>query len=177
MLGDGVIPAAPPQVAVGIPANLSAGDQIRAAERSVASQSEQIGSAPVDLYPPFSITGEFALESEKFTDLFHGQHRRLIGPWFRWDLLNYGRIVNNIRLQKYGLQELIASYHNSVLTANQEVEDAMIAFLQTQERYRFLNKSVQATEESLKLLTLSFEEGEIDFSSVFLLQGALVATK
>jgi hypothetical protein len=88
--------------------------------------------------------------------------------------LNYGRIANNVELQKYGLQELIANYQNAVLTANQEVEDAMVAFLETQERYRALKISVTATEEALKLLTLSFEEGDIDFSSVFLLQGELV---
>ena len=101
------------------------------------SQSEQIGIALVDLYPAFTITGEFALESEKFSDLFRSASTAgSVGPGFQWNLLNYGRIANNVQLQKYGLQELIASYQGTVLTANQEVEDAMVAFLQTQERYR-----------------------------------------
>ncbi len=179
MLGSGLIPTAPPEVAVGIPANLlRRRPDVRAAERAVASQSEQIGIALADLYPAFTITGEFALESEKFGDLFRSASSAgSVGPGFQWNLLNYGRIANNVELQEYGLQELIASYQNSVLTANQEVEDAIVAFLQTQVRYRALEKSVQATEESLKLLTLSFEEGEIDFSSVFLLQGALVGAQ
>ena len=179
MLGSGLIPTAPPEVAVGIPANLlRRRPDVRAAERAVASQSEQIGIALADLYPAFTITGEFALESEKFGDLFRSaSSASSVGPGFQWNLLNYGRIANNVELQEYGLQELIASYQNSVLTANQEVEDAIVAFLQTQVRYRALEKSVQATEESLKLLTLSFEEGEIDFSSVFLLQGALVGAQ
>ncbi len=179
LLGDGVIPTAPSEVAVGIPANLlRRRPDIRAAERKIASQSEQIGIALADLYPAFTITGEFALESEKFSDLFRSASSAgSVGPGFQWNLLNYGRIANNVELQKYGLQELIASYQNKVLTANQEVEDAMVAFLQTQERYHYLDLSVEATEESLKLLTLSFEEGEIDFSAVFLLQGALVGAK
>ncbi len=131
-----------------------------------------------DLYPAFTITGEFALESEQFGDLFRSASSAgSVGPGFQWNLLNYGRIANNVELQKYGLQELIASYQNTVLTANQEVEDAMVAFLQTQERYQALEKSVSATEEALKLLTLSFEEGDIDFSSVFLLQGELVGAQ
>jgi outer membrane protein TolC len=45
---------------------------------------------------------------------------------FRWDLLNYGRIINNVQLQAAGLQELVSSYQNTVLTANQEVEDALV---------------------------------------------------
>ena len=179
MLGDRAIPSPPAEVAVGIPANLlRRRPDIRAAERAVASQSEQIGIALVDLYPAFTITGEFVLESEKLNDLFRSASSAgSVGPGFQWNLLNYGRIINNVDLQKYGLQELITSYQDTVLTANQEVEDAMVAFLQTQERYRALDKSVTATEEALKLLTLSFDEGEIDFSAVFLLQGALVGSQ
>jgi NodT family efflux transporter outer membrane factor (OMF) lipoprotein len=179
ILGSGEIPKAPPEVVVGIPANLlRRRPDIRAAERAVASQSEQIGIALVDLYPAFTITGDIAWESEEFGDLFRSaSNAGAVSPGFQWNVLNYGRIKNNVQLQRYGLQELIASYQNTVLTANQEVEDALVAFLRTQEIYRNLDKSVQATEAALKLLTLSFEEGEIDFSAVFLLQGELVGAQ
>ena len=138
------IPSAPPGSAVGIPANLlRRRPDIRAAERAIASQSEQIGIAMADLYPAFTISGEFALESEKFSDLFRSASSAgSVGPGFQWNLLNYGRIANNVELQKYGLQELIASYQNTVLTANQEVEDAMVAFLQTQEQVSSIWKRV-----------------------------------
>ncbi len=179
MLGHGPIPQAPVEVAVGIPANLvRRRPDIRSAERAVAAQSERIGIAMADWYPAFTITGEFAIESEKFSDLFRSASTAgSVGPGFQWNLLNYGRIANNVELQKYGLQELVANYQQTVLIANQEVEDSIAAFLQAQERYRDLEKSVTATEESLRLLTLSFEEGEIDFSGVFLLQGVLVGAQ
>lgn len=179
MLGSGPIPNAPAEVVVGIPANLlRRRPDIRAAERAVASQSEQIGIALADLYPAFTITGTIALESERFSNLFRSASSAgSIGPGFQWNVLNYGRIANNVKLQEYGLQELIANYQNTVLNANQEVEDALVAFLRTQDRYLALEKSVNATEAALKLLTISFEEGEIDFSAVFLLQGALVGAQ
>ena len=53
----------------------------------------------------------------------------------------------------------------------------MVGFLRSQEIYAALDKSAKATEQSLKLLTISFEEGDIDFSSVFLLQRELVAAQ
>ncbi|TWU37460.1 efflux transporter outer membrane subunit [Novipirellula artificiosorum] len=179
MLGEGEIPTAPPDVVVGIPANLlRRRPDVRASERSVAAQSEQIGIAIADLYPAFTITGQIAWESERFGDLFRSaSNAGSVGPGFQWNLLNYGRIKNNVQLQQYGLQELIASYQGTVLNANQEVEDAIVAFLKTQQRYRTLQKSVEATEEALKLLTLSYEEGETDFTGVFLLQGALVGSQ
>jgi NodT family efflux transporter outer membrane factor (OMF) lipoprotein len=177
MLGRAEIPSAPPEVAVGIPADLiRRRPDVRAAERAVAAQSEQIGIALSDLYPHFSISGEFALESEEFADLFHAASTAgSIGPSFRWDLLNYGRIINNVRLQESGLEELIARYRNSVLTANREVEDALVAFLNSQQRAKHLEATEEATEEALRLLTLLFNEGEIDFTGVFVLQGDLVA--
>jgi len=179
MLGESDIPTAPPEVAIGIPIDLlRRRPDVRASERAVAAQSEQIGIASADLYPHFSINGEFALESEKFKNLFaSASSSGSVGPSFRWDLLNYGRIANNVQLQDARLQELIASYQNTVLNANQEVEDALVAFLRNQERLRFLETNVKETQETLNLLTVSFEEGLIDFTGVFVMQGVLVGAQ
>ena len=177
IMGAGDIPAAPSEVAVGIPADLlRRRPDVRAAEQAVAAQSEQIGIATADLYPHFAINGEIAFESDELGNLItSASNAGSIGPSFRWDLLNYGRLINNVRLQESGLQELIASYQNTVLMANQEAEDALVAFLRNQERVQSLNASVEATQEALRLLTISFEEGDISFTGVFVLQGELAA--
>lgn len=179
MLGVGDIPATPSEVAVGIPADLMRRrPDIRAAERVIAAQSEQIGIALADLYPHFSINGEIALQGEEFSDLFSSASTTgSIGPSFRWNLLNYGRIINNVQLQAAGLQELIAGYRNTVLTANQEVEDAMVAFLRNQQRVKLLEASVAETQEALRLLTISFEDGAISFTGIFVMQGELAAAQ
>ena len=87
--------------------------------------------------------------------------------------MNYGRITNNVRLQDARLLELIASYQNTVLVANQEAEDALIAFLKSKREVISLRKGVDDLNESLKLLLIQFEEGSIDFSPIFVLQGSL----
>ncbi len=176
LLGEGDIPRIPEKIGVGIPADLlRRRPDIRAAERAVAAQSEQIGIALSDLYPHFSINGQIVVESERLKDLFSsGSSSGLINPSFRWNLLNYGRIINNVRLQGYGLEELITNYKNRVLTANQEVEDALVAFINSIDRVGHLESAEQETKEALRLLTISFEEGEISFTGVFLLQTTLV---
>ena len=88
-------------------------------------------------------------------------------------MLNYGRIANNVRFQDARFQELAVNYQNTVLTANQEVEDALVAFLRTQEQVRSLAGSVEATQRALELSLLNFKEGETDFTGVFILQGDL----
>jgi NodT family efflux transporter outer membrane factor (OMF) lipoprotein len=176
LLGDADgIPSAPAEVAVGIPADLlRRRPDIRAAERRIASQSAQIGVALADLYPSIAITGEISVRAEEFQDLFKSLSTGgSIGPGFRWNVLNYGRIMNNVRIQDARFRELIAAYQNAVLGANEEVENALVAFLQTQKQVESLAASVQATQQALELELLNFEEGETDFSGVFVLQGDL----
>jgi NodT family efflux transporter outer membrane factor (OMF) lipoprotein len=172
--GDG-IPTAPAEVAVGIPADLlRRRPDVRAAERQVAAQSAQIGVAVADLYPSIAITGEISTQAEEFGNLFSSlSNGGSVGPGFRWNVLNYGRIKNNVRFQDARFRELIASYQQTVLTANQEVEDALVAFLQNQERVRALADSAQATQRALELELLNFKEGETDFTGVFVLQSDL----
>ena len=71
MLGTGNIPDSPPEVAVGIPADLlRRRPDVRHAERQAAAQGEQIGIAQAALYPAFSINGTLGYAAADFSDLF-----------------------------------------------------------------------------------------------------------
>ena len=97
-----------------------------------------------------------------------------MGPSFRWNVLNYGRIKNNVRLQDARLQQLLVDYSNSVLRAYQEVEDAQVGFLRTQEQEVYLADSVKAAERSVSISMLQYREGLIDYNRVTTIQGDLV---
>ena len=80
----------------------------------------QIGVAEADFYPAISILGTVGWSSEQFPELFApGVFQGSIGPSFNWKILNYGRILNNVRLQDAKFQELVAAYQQSVLNADQ----------------------------------------------------------
>ena len=146
-LGPGPIPTAPPVVAVGIPAELlRRRPDVRRAEHLAAAQGEQIGIAEAQLYPAFFITGTLGWQAENFPDLFTpGGLNAGVGPAFQWNILNYGRIRNNMRVQDARFSELVTAYQNTVLRANAEAEDGLVAFLRSQERARFLDTSVSST--------------------------------
>jgi outer membrane protein TolC len=55
--------------------------------------------------------------------------RRVCGLGFRWAILNYGRIQNDIRVEDARFQALIGEYENTVLRAQDEVENAIAAYL------------------------------------------------
>lgn len=169
LAGKNGIPQAPPQVAVGIPAELlRRRPDVRRAERLVAAQSALIGVAVSDLYPHFSISGNIFLDATQFADLFHGDSvAGNVGPAFRWDILNYGRLANNIRLQEARFQELAVQYQNTVLQANAEAENALVAFLKAQLQVKWLAQSTDAARESVELVMRQYREGRVDFNRVF----------
>ena len=95
-------------------------------------------------------------------------------PSFQWKILNYGRIVNNVRLQDARLQEKVLQYQQTVLTAGREVEDALAAFIQYQLQARRLEESVKAAERSVELVLIQYKEGRVDYNRVFTTQSQLV---
>lgn len=175
----GTIPYVPPEVVVGIPADLlRRRPDVRNAERLVAVQSAQIGIAEADLYPQFAINGEIKVNSEDFDELFTSpSFAGTVAPGFRWKILNYGRLVNNIRIQDLRFQQAVIGYENTVLAAHREVEDAMAQFLQSQEQAEQLNISSNATERSVELVRIQYKEGATDFGRVFVLEASLVAAQ
>ena len=48
---------------------------------------------------------------------------------FQWNILNYGRIRNNMRMQDARFQARVAAYQETVLRANAEAEDGLATFL------------------------------------------------
>ncbi len=176
VLGDGRIPLAPPDVAVGIPADLvRRRPDVREAERRVAAQSAFIGVATADLFPHFTITGNLRLDSERFKDLFsQGSSAGQIAPGFAWDILNYGRLINAVRIEDAQFQALAYQYQQTVLSANQEAETAIYAFLKSQERLVATQEAVAASQRSVELVKLQYEGGVTDFNRVFTVQTLLV---
>ena len=145
-LGQSPIPDTPGWVAAGIPADLlRRRPDVRSAERQVAAQSAQIGVAEADLYPTLFINGTIGWDAADFSKAF--STRSFLGvllPGFRWNILNYGRILNNIHLQQARTEEQVALYQSQVLTAGREVQVSLRGFLRSREQAEALRRSVDA---------------------------------
>jgi NodT family efflux transporter outer membrane factor (OMF) lipoprotein len=175
------IPVPPATVAVSIPAELlRRRPDIRSAELQAIAQSAQIGVAEADLFPAFSLAGTFGFQStnlgnSNLGDVFKWRSRfGSGGPAVQWNILNYGQITNQVRVQDARFQELLITYQNTVLKAQQEVEDALVAFLRNQERADLLAQSTQAAKRSLDLAVVQYRQGTTDFTTVLTAQQALL---
>jgi NodT family efflux transporter outer membrane factor (OMF) lipoprotein len=167
------IPSAPQKAAVGIPADLlRRRPDIRSAELQAAAQCAQIGVAKADLLPAFALMGTLLtlstnINEHTMADVFIGPSLLYqVGPRFRWDILNYGQITNNVRYQDAKYQELLVDYQNTVLKAQQEVGDGIVTFVESKEAVVFLQESVRAAEGALRIAIIQYREGIADFTTV-----------
>jgi NodT family efflux transporter outer membrane factor (OMF) lipoprotein len=175
-LGKASIPETPGEVVVGIPADLiRRRPDVRSAERLVAAQNAQIGVAESDFYPAFFITGGLGYEAKNLSHLFASKSfTGNIGPSFQWNILNYGRILNNVRFQDFRTQELVGAYQQKVLTAAQEVEDGISEYLNAREEIAHLVESVRAVQESVRIVNDMYTQGAIIYTAVFVAEQFLV---
>jgi len=175
-IGESPIPTVPAEVVVGIPADLlRRRPDVRRAERLAAAQAEQIGIAEADLYPIFAVDGTLGWEADSLSRLFTSNSLNShVGPAFQWNILHYGRIRNNVRLQEAEFQRLVTQYQNAVLQAGAEVESALARFLQAQESARLLDRSVANAQKAVAIISKKQEEGAVDFNRVALIAQTLV---
>ncbi|GAB4135050.1 efflux transporter outer membrane subunit [Thermopirellula anaerolimosa] len=173
---SGKIPEAPADVVVGIPADLlRRRPDVKRAERLAAAQCARIGIAEAEFYPHIALTGQIAYQAENFSDLFGGKSfSGMIGPGFRWNILNYGRIRNSVLMEDARFRQAVLGYQEAVLRANEEAEDMITAFLEEKRRLIALEQATQATAAASALAMAQYQEGLIDFQRVIDSQRALV---
>jgi NodT family efflux transporter outer membrane factor (OMF) lipoprotein len=167
------IPTAPLKIAAGVPGDLMARrPDIRQAELDAAAQCAQIGFTKADLLPVLTLMGSVGTVSSTIGnsalgDVFTSASVVYsVGPSFQWNLLNYGQITNNVRVQDAKFQELLINFQNVVLKAQQEVADGITAFIQARQAVIYLTASVKAAEGALRIALIQYQEGILDFTTV-----------
>jgi NodT family efflux transporter outer membrane factor (OMF) lipoprotein len=178
--GPQAIPAAPAQVAVGIPAEvLRRRPDVRNAELLAMAQCERIGVAKADLYPHFLLSGTLGFNAtqggaQSFNLLSPASFFFAVGPQVTWQFLNYGRIKNNVRVEDARFQEVVTTYQNTVLSASQQVEDGIIGYVKALEATDLQQGAVTAARRSAELALIQYREGAADYQRVLLADQTLL---
>jgi NodT family efflux transporter outer membrane factor (OMF) lipoprotein len=175
LTGTSRIPKAPESVATGVPHDLlRRRPDVRAAELSAASASALIGVAKADLYPSFTLSGQFGFAaatggSGSLSDIANWPNRTmgLTGGFFM-PLFNYGRLINQVRVQDAQFQEAALNYRNTVLSAQREVEDGLAAFSCQRLVVAQLTKAAEAARRSTTLAMVQYRNGQTDYTTVIL---------
>ena len=173
LAGPSHIPVARGAIAAGIPRDLlRRRPDVRAAGLTAAAQSALIGVAKANMYPALSLSGVFGFSSNNegknsLADLFSWQSKAVqAGASFVWPIFNYGRLVNQVRVQDAQFQQAILNYQNTVLTAQQEVENGLSAFYTELQALSNLTTASTAAHRSTELSMIHYRAGETTYTTV-----------
>ena len=124
------------------------------------------------MYPSFSLAGEFGLTgnnegNNSLADMFSWENRALkAGAGFVFPIFNYGRLINQVRVQDAQFQQAVLHYQNTVLNAQREVEDGLAAFANEQRVVTLLKRAATAARHSAALALIQYKGGQTDYTTV-----------
>jgi len=171
------IPITPLNVAVGVPADLlRRRPDVRQAERQLAAQTARIGVATADLYPKFTLSGSIGLEAFSLSNLSSSGAWSLSGgPRITWAIFKGGAIRQNIEVQSALQEQALIQYEATILSALEEVENALVAYAEVEQRRQSLSEATQAAQKAVDLAQHRYQAGLTDFNNVLDAQRSLLS--
>ena len=173
LTGSKDVPKPPAEIDVGIPVDLlRRRPDVREALHQAASQSALIGVAESLIYPSFSLSGFFGFgesnfDSSSLPKTFTWQSRFISGGGsFVFPIFNYGRLVNQVRVQDAVFQQAVLNYQNTVLAAQQDVENALASYVYGKQEVDALEIAVVSARRTTKVALDQYLDGQVDFTPV-----------
>ena len=155
-------------VGVGVPGELLLRrPDVRGAERQVNAQASLLGASKRDWLPEFFLNGSFGYASDDLKDV--GKKRSMtwsIAPSMTWNLFNGGRNLQEERLQRAQLDESINQFNQTVLTAVQEVDNAMSAYKNSIKQIVACKEMLYQGKEAFELSLDLYKQGLTPFQNV-----------
>jgi NodT family efflux transporter outer membrane factor (OMF) lipoprotein len=171
------VPGPPARLAIGIPADtLRQRPDVRAAERRIDAAVARTKSAQAERYPNLSLNGSIGVDALKAGRLFSPETAAasLLGS-LAAPIFDAGRIRQNINIQSELEKQALINWESTVLTALNEVENALTGIQRTAERLTVLARAVAAAREAETLSTQQYEAGLVDLLVVLEAQRTLLS--
>ena len=162
------VPAVPDAVAAGIPADaLGNRPDVRVAERRLAAETARVGQAVAARYPGFNLNASIALDALTLGGLDAGGifTRSLLGRVVA-PVFDAGRLRQQVEVQDAVQEQALIGYEATVLTALEEVENALVSLSENRRRQSSLRAAVEAARNAALLARHRYTAGLIDFQTV-----------
>ena len=153
---------------------------IKVAEYRVRSDNAKIGSTIAELYPSFTLFGNIGWNTNNASGSWVSGSNALgvtVGPSFSWNIFQYGRIKNQIRLQDAKFEESLVNYNKSVLSAVAEVSNALNGYILTQKQQVENKKAVDATVRAFNISVIQYNDGLVNYQRLLTTVEKLTSTQ
>jgi len=153
---------------------------LRAAEYLIHANAAKLGSSMTELYPSFSLFGNIGYNSSNKSGSWMNGTAPLgvtIGPSFSWNIFQYGRIKNQIRLQDAIFEESLVNYNKAVLSAVAEVSNALNGYILTKKQQVENQKAVEATIRAFNISVVQYNDGLVSYQRLLTTVEKLTSTQ
>lgn len=161
-----VIPHCEPELAAVDAQLVMRRPDLQVAELAARAQSARIGLTEADLYPQFFLFGSLGLsDTVRHGDSFSASNAvtAAIGPGFSWNILQYDRIRNRVRIEDAAFQESLSNYNQQVLRAVQEVSNAVSGYRNTVARSVDDYEAVKASIRAFNISANQYNNGLVSY--------------
>jgi NodT family efflux transporter outer membrane factor (OMF) lipoprotein len=162
------VPAVPDSMAVGIPADaVGSRPDVRSAERKLAAETARVGQAIAARYPGLSLDASIGVEALTLGALDAGSAvtRSLLGT-LAGVVFDGGRLRRQVEIQDAVQEQALIAYEAAVLTALEDVENALVSLSENRKRKIALAAAVEAARNAALLARYRYTAGLIDFQTV-----------
>ena len=153
-----------PRVTPGLPSELlTQRPDIRRQEADLASATANVGNARAQFFPSIQLTGQGGFQSAALASLITPQavfYNLAVGA--TQPIFDGGRILANFELTKAKQDELLQTYRKTVVSAFADVDNALIAIRQGNDRYRLQRAVTVAARRAFDLSQQRMQAGTID---------------
>lgn len=162
------IPFLSREAAVGIPADtLRQRPDVRQAERKLAAQTARLGVAEAARYPSFTLSGSLGLDALTIAALQGAS----AGAWslaaaISAPIFQSGKLDANVESADAQVEQARLAYRAAILTALEDVENALVTLNNTLERRERLTEATRSAEEASELARQRYSGGLVDFLTV-----------
>lgn len=171
------IPTGPAVTGVGIPADvLRQRPDVRAAERALAAATANIGVAKAALYPNLAISGSIDTNANAVGGLLDTVTGGLFAGVTQ-AIFNAGRLRSQVRTQEAAAEAALAAYKANVLSALEEIENAVVAYNAARERERQFGIALEAANNAAVLSRNLYRSGLTDFTTLSTQEASLLSAR
>jgi len=153
---------------------------IKVAEYQVRSNNALIGSSIAELYPSFSLFGNIGYSANNIGGSWPSPADAFgvsVGPSFSWNIFQYDRIKNQIRIQDAAFEESLVNYNKTVLTAVSDVSNALEGYVLTQKQQVENRKAVDATVRAFNISVIQYNDGLVNYQRLLTTVEKLTSTQ
>ena len=156
-----------PDVSVSPSALLRRRPDVVEAEKELAEAAASVGIAKKDFLPTLSVSAEIGTQAHALKDLFGaGSLYYSVMPTLSWTIFDGFARKAKVAEARAQMEEEIAQYNQTVMTAVQEVNNAMISWQSVTEQAQYHEILLKDAHRILELQTDRYKQGLLDFTDV-----------